>query len=229
MLCEKFPHCKEHENEIGNLCDSEGSCPDYLPEFKKFGKIGRLNRECIITEKIDGTNTCILVTENKKLFIGSHKRWLSEKEDNHGCYKWCMERKEQLLTLPVGYHYAEMWGSGIQRGYGLVKGEKRLSLFNVSRFCLHNEEPQVCSVDHKTNEPKYQIKLPECLSLVPIIGRGLFCTSFINGCFEKLRQHGSFAVEKFDRPEGIIVFHTANGVMFKYTFENDVQGKGQVE
>ena len=27
-----------------------------LPEFKPFEKIARLNRECVITEKIDGTN-----------------------------------------------------------------------------------------------------------------------------------------------------------------------------
>lgn len=35
------------------------------PEFKPFPKMPRLSRECIITEKIDGTNASILITEGK--------------------------------------------------------------------------------------------------------------------------------------------------------------------
>ncbi len=33
-------------------------------EFKEFPKIARLTRDCIITEKIDGTNASIYISEN---------------------------------------------------------------------------------------------------------------------------------------------------------------------
>ena len=33
-------------------------------EFKEFPKIARLNREVIVTEKIDGTNAAVIVTED---------------------------------------------------------------------------------------------------------------------------------------------------------------------
>lgn len=31
------------------------------PEFKEFPKMGRLSRECVVTEKIDGTNAQIYI------------------------------------------------------------------------------------------------------------------------------------------------------------------------
>jgi hypothetical protein len=41
-----------------------------MPEFAGFPKISRLSRDCIITEKIDGTNAQILITEDNQMFIG---------------------------------------------------------------------------------------------------------------------------------------------------------------
>ena len=43
-------------------------------EFQTFNKIPRLSRDCVITEKLDGTNAQILITENKKLYAGSRNR-----------------------------------------------------------------------------------------------------------------------------------------------------------
>ena len=34
-----------------------------MTEFKTFGKIPRLFRECVITEKIDGTNACVVIEQ----------------------------------------------------------------------------------------------------------------------------------------------------------------------
>lgn len=44
------------------------------PEFVEFPKMARLSRECIITEKIDGTNSQILITDDGDLFTGSRNR-----------------------------------------------------------------------------------------------------------------------------------------------------------
>jgi len=46
-------------------------------EFKEFPKIARLSRECIITEKIDGTNASILITDDGDMFFGSRTRWIT--------------------------------------------------------------------------------------------------------------------------------------------------------
>ena len=51
-----------------------------------------------------------------------------------GFARWVETNRERLITLlGPGLHFGEWWGSGIQRGYGLTKGDKRFSLFNVER------------------------------------------------------------------------------------------------
>lgn len=119
-------------------------------EFQEFRKIPRLSRDIIITEKIDGTNGVIYIGENGEFLVGSRTRWLDEHTDNHNFWHWATSHKNELLKLGHGYHYGEYWGSGVQRGYNLVKGEKRFSLFNVVRWCLHNETPKLISINPKT-------------------------------------------------------------------------------
>ena len=45
-----------------------------MKEFREFAKISRLSRECIITEKIDGTNGVIYIGEDGEFLIGSRTR-----------------------------------------------------------------------------------------------------------------------------------------------------------
>lgn len=40
-------------------------------EFQEFPKMARLSRDIIITEKIDGTNAQLLITEDGDLIVGS--------------------------------------------------------------------------------------------------------------------------------------------------------------
>jgi hypothetical protein len=176
-------------------------------EFVEFPKIARLSKECIITEKIDGTNGCIYIGENGEFLVGSRTRWLSlETGDNHGFLQWAMANKEELLKLGPGRHFGEWWGHGIQRGYGLTKGEKRFSLFNIKRWGDDAIRPSCCSV-------------------VPVLWRGIFNTQIIDECLDSLKNNGSKASPGFMRPEGIVIFHTAQGFLFKKTIEKDDQPK----
>jgi len=189
-------------------------------EFQEFPKMGRLSRECVITEKIDGTNAQILITEDGQMLIGSRTRWITPGNDNFGFAAWCEANKAELIKLGPGRHFGEWWGSGIQRGYGLAKGEKRLSLFNVIRWCLHGETPQrIASADPRIE--KYQEVLPACVGLVPVLYRGLFTTEACENALEWLRANGSSAAPGFTKPEGIVCFHTAANVGFKKTLEKD--------
>ena len=103
-----------------------------MEEFRGFQKISRLSRECIITEKIDGTNASVFITEDGQFLTGSRTHWIQPEADNFGFSRWAHEHKDELLTLGPGHHFGEWWGHGIQRGYGLPKGERRFLLFNTA-------------------------------------------------------------------------------------------------
>ena len=204
-------------------------------EFVGFPKIARLSREVIITEKIDGTNGQIYIPKpdditepygikasesSTPFLVGSRTRWITPDNDNHGFARWCYEHVEELLTLGPGRHYGEWWGSGINRGYGLKKGDKRFSLFNTIRWCVNGQEPQRIETGDPRIE-KYQDILPACCSLVPILYRGEFDTEWIECILERLEYYGSSAVKGFMSPEGIVVYHVAGNVAFKKTLTGD--------
>jgi len=62
-----------------------------------FKKIARLSRECIITEKIDGTNALIHITEDGNFLTGSRNRWITPSNDNHGFSKWAHEMPKSSM------------------------------------------------------------------------------------------------------------------------------------
>lgn len=169
------------------------------PEFEGFKKIGRLSKECIVTEKIDGTNAQVVITEDGDIFAGSRNRWITSEQDNYGFAKWVEGNKETLLKLGPGRHYGEWWGKGIAIGYGL--DEKRFSLFNVHRW---NKET-----------------LPAGIYVVPTLYTGKFDTLTMDLLIQELRDNGSKASPGFMKPEGIVIFHTGNGCLFKKFLEND--------
>lgn len=194
------------------------------PEFQEFPKIARLSRHCIISEKIDGSNGQVLITESGDVFAGSRNRWLTPQSDNFGFAAWVEANRALLLMLGPGRHFGEWWGCGIQRGYGLK--EKRFSLFNASRWCNYDEEPDKIH----TEDPrivKMQEKLPEGLSTVPVIHEGQFTTEACQSAIELLRNKGSYAAPGFMNPEGIVVYHVAAGIGFKKTLEKDGQPKSK--
>jgi hypothetical protein len=190
------------------------------PEFVPFGKISRLNRETIVTEKIDGTNASVHVSEGGEVRAASRTRWITPEDDNAGFAKWVHEHAAELqVGLGPGAHFGEWWGSGVQRGYGLPKGEKRFSLFNTWRWAdgavgrgLANERPACCHV------------VP-VLGVIPSLNLG----GHLDAMLANLREHGSYAAPGFMRPEGIVIFHVASGALYKVTLEKDAEPKGKAE
>ena len=199
--------------------------------FQEFPKIARLNREVIVTEKIDGTNSCIYIPEvgtadyryrdggTCEIFVGSRTKWITPGADNHGFARWVEANRDDLLTLGPGRHFGEWWGSGIQRGYGLKKGEKRFSLYNTHRWGDDGVD-----------------KRPACCSVVPVLWRGNFDDLVKKDVGEPLNQlewalyllktQGSVAAPGFMRPEGVVIYHSAANMCFKKTIERDDQPKG---
>lgn len=184
-----------------------------MSEFKSFDKIPRLSRECIVTEKIDGTNGQLYITEDFQFYVGSRNNWILSPDcpyatDPFGFAKWAKDNKDELIAkLGPGRHFGEWWGMGIQRKYGLQ--EKRFSLFNTSRWTDDAARPACCHV-------------------VPTLYRGLFDTIIIQDCVNMLARDGSRAAPGFMKPEGVVVFHFAANSFFKKTIERDEEPKGKV-
>lgn len=177
-------------------------------EFKSFGKIPRLFRNCFISEKIDGTNAQIIVSDDgKSLVAASRSRIITPQDDNFGFAAFVEKNKEELLYLGPGHHYGEWWGKGIGKRHPTV--ERKFSLFNVTRWG---------NVDTR----------PRCCDVVPMLASGLFSQKLIDDAMDKLKNNGSMADPNCKRPEGIIVYHEAANLYFKITCENDESPKGTV-
>lgn len=210
-------------------------------EFRSFTKIPRLSRQCVVSEKIDGTNAQIQIEPNPEgkydndgnviahgycdgipcvMLAGSRNRWLTLSSDNFGFARWAFDNADNLFQLGQGAHFGEWWGSGIQRGYGYKNGERFFSLFNATRWCVRGSVPNQIP----TNDPrivKMQQIAPACCLVVPVLWKGVFDTDAIEAAIEKLRNEGSQAAKGFMNPEGVIVFHEASNSLFKKTLEND--------
>lgn len=155
------------------------------------------------------------------MYAGSRSRFLTRQTDNFGFAKWVQEHAEELWALGEGRHFGEWWGSGIQRGYGLPKGEKRFSLFNVQRwFDQHTLNPGLKCTD-------VMEMAPACCHVVPVLLllRGIMGDNSPEIILNWLRENGSYASPGFMKPEGIVVWHTAGNVGFKKTIEGDEKPK----
>ena len=176
------------------------------PEFRTFPKITRLCNECmVITEKIDGTNAQVTITEDGRVLAGSRNRWITPEADNFSFAAWVRDHATELLTLGPGTHYGEWYGVGIQRGYGLY--DRRFSLFNTMRW----EEGR-----------------PACVGLVPVLYKGPVDTSKVQEWLDTLIRGGSFAVPGFMKPEGLVIYHASTRATYKKLIENDNQPKSAV-
>lgn len=178
-----------------------------FPEFRGFSKIPRLrHRPVVVTEKIDGTNGIVHVTDDGRIFAGSRNRWLTLEKDNMGFAQWVNDHADELVAgLGPGTHFGEWWGAGIQRRYGL--DHKRFSLFNVGRWNVENK--------------------PACCEVVPTLVTDTRLEFAVETALDNLRLMGSSAAPGFMDPEGIVVFHSASGQLFKVTLQNDEVPKGK--
>lgn len=208
--------------------------PMNTPTFQPFGKMSRLFRDMVVQEKIDGTNATVAIFKltddmptppeaisiagGLAILAGSRTRWITPQDDNFGFAAWVAEHADELRTLGPGWHRGEWWGLGIQRNYGLT--ERRWSLFNTTRWCLHDQSPQRIETQDPRIE-KYQDVLPPCCHLVPVLYEGPFRTPMVFQCLQSLEVKGSAAARNFAKPEGVVVYHTAGNVAFKVTLGND--------
>lgn len=173
-------------------------------DFPPFPKIARYSREVIVTEKIDGTNALIQIAEDGTIWTGARNGWITPERDNFGFAQWVADNEDAIRGLGPGRHYGEWWGNGIQRAYG--QDARRFSLFNAIRW---------------------QTVRPTCCDVVPILWQGPLDAMDVPQIMSDLARGGSRAAPGFDRPEGIVIFHTTGRFGLKKTFQKDDDGKGK--
>lgn len=161
------------------------------PKIPRGGDVERV----VITEKIDGTNACIIIQDGNIVGIQSRKRLITPTDDNYGFASWVTDNREELIGLGEGYHYGEWAGEGIQRNPLGMEG-KSLFLFNTFRWGEHNPPPSICKI-------------------VPVIYDGPFHGDAISDAMKSLDGKGA---------EGVVAYFCRSRRYEKHTFEL-VRGK----
>lgn len=205
-------------------------------EFKAWPKTPRLFREIIITEKIDGTNSAVIIQEIEEYDEPSELRLAAlerdgkyyevaaqsrnrlitpgKATDNYGFAGWVQKNAEELFDiLGPGRHYGEWWGKGIQKRYqNAHPGLRGFALFNTEKHKdLHVWLPGDGDIDVLV-EP------------VHVLYQGPYSESAIRGTLEQLKKYGSWT-SPLDPAEGIVIFHTQSRQTYKVTLDGNDAGK----
>ncbi|WP_327712393.1 RNA ligase family protein [Streptomyces sp. NBC_00464] len=191
---------------------------DFNPDFREWPKTPRLFRDIVITEKIDGTNAGLHISEDGQVVAQSRKRIITPDNDNYGFARWAAENADELAhILGPGLHFGEWWGQGIQRRYGLE--QKVFSLFNTERWYKND------GADTSKETRADQSSLVDQIDVVPVLYQGPFSEAQITSVLRDLKEEGSYAAPGFMNPEGICVYHSQTRSVFKVTLDANDAGK----
>jgi hypothetical protein len=209
-----------------------------LIEFKSFGKIPRLFRDCVITEKIDGTNAAVGIIKVGPASIGHPDLdspavtivTFSESEKMDGgkvpavsFAVYAQSRRRVISPFDDNYNFAQ-WvadnavtlvrdlGPGLHFGEWWGQGIQRNYGQRQKIFSLFNV--------HKWEGAAEYFETPN-MRVVPVVDRHTFDTGVVRNALDTLLLEGSLAAPGYGNPEGVVVFHPQAGALFKATLEND--------
>lgn len=194
-------------------------------EFVPWGSTPRLFKKMDVTEKIDGTNACLVIQQGM-VTAQSRKRTITPDNDNYGFARWAYDNAGALMdTLGYGYHYGEWYGEGIQKNPLRVEG-RYFALFRPWRY----QDVELDRVDGLTEVPWLHNEAVD----------GPADHNTISRCLEMLREGSKAAgamthrlAHKLDNgawkdPEGLIVW-TADRNKYKVLLHDDSYHKWEVE
>jgi hypothetical protein len=204
-----------------------------MGEFKSWGSTTRENKNKTITEKIDGTNACIVIY-NGVVAAQSRKRIITPDDDNFGFAKWVYDNAGALMdTLGYGYHYGEWYGEGIQKNPLGIEG-KRFALFHATKYTEGNG---------------FDLDRVDGLETVPLLHHGQCDVWTIPGIMQDLEMYGSKVkgakeehvnveipglgevahIFRAATPEGIIIWNNETRTRTKMLLKDDAFHKWEVK
>lgn len=165
-------------------------------EFEAWPKIPRhKGANVIISEKIDGTNSAIIIRDGVVVGCQSRNRLITPENDNFGFARWVSENGDELAGLGDGRHFGEWAGPGIQKNpHGF--SSKKFMLFNTSRWA----------------EDK-----PPCCDVVSVLYSGEIGHDTVGDVMSELRASSLAAGYK---AEGVIIYYVNTRTFEKATFDN---------
>lgn len=207
-------------------------------EFQPWPKTPRLFRDIVITEKVDGTNSAVIIEEvmfddpseidpnvlavidrgpyRYAVAAQSRNRLITpgKTTDNHGFARFVEENAEKLVDLlGPGRHYGEWWGKGIQGRYRVQF--KGFALFNTEK----HDGLYTWFSDTSIGDV--------LVEAMPVLYKGPYSEQRIRETLSELSADGS-VVSPFDSAEGIVVFHTQSRKVYKVTLDNNDKGKWEL-
>ena len=174
-------------------------------EFEAWPKIPRaILGDCVMTNKMDGTNACVIIEGGVIVGVQSRKRMLNvgkdpetkQERDNYGFASHVVHNKETFLALGEGRHYGEWAGEGIQKNPHDLTG-KQFFLFNTLRWGVHNPPPKGIQV-------------------VEVLHHGEYTRQTVDDVMNDLLDR---SVTEGWKAEGIVVYFPKIKAMEKHTFE----------
>ena len=199
-----------------------------MGQFKGWGSTTRENKNKTITEKLDGTNACIIIY-NGQVQAQSRKRMITPDDDNFGFAKWVYDNAGVLTdTLGYGYHYGEWFGEGIQKNPLGIEG-KRFALFHPTKYSEANG---------------YELNKIGGLETVPLLHHGQCDLYTIVDVMEDLNEYGTKVVgakreikelpwgDTYERAvdaEGIIIWNNETQTRTKMLLKDDAFHKWEMQ
>lgn len=208
--------------------------------YPAFGKIPRLNRPVLWTEKIDGTNGLVSIVEypygalaDVKLEPGMIRVTGMDTDDGgFPVVEFTVRagsRNRWLTPSSDNYGFSKwvqenstalvkLLGEGNHYGEWWGQGiqrkydmdHKEFSLFNAVRWEHLNEDDAAVSIN---------------LNSVPLLCQTTGFDPTL--ALKMLEQWGSFAAPGWQKPEGVVGFHDQSRTSFKVLIENDHKPKGE--
>lgn len=212
--------------------------------FKAWPKTPRLYRDVVITEKIDGTNACVVVADPYQVYRVSPGDYRVAELEQFGEHRvspsvatvftergplmvWVQSRKS-LITLDRDNFGFAAWVAdnadtlvadlGQGRHYGEWWGHK------IQRGYRRDDRSfSLFAAERWGEEPGFTT---QGLEVVPTLSVGTMSDVLVSSALAYLREEGSVAAPGFMDPEGICVYHTASETAFKVTLKDDEAPKG---
>ena len=227
-----------------------------MVEFVKWSSTARLFRDVTITEKLDGTNACVIFervnTPDLADLIGKEmesllpNRALRVFNDDGIQYAVYAQSRNRLITPSsdnagfakwVEQNYQQIFyvlGEGRHYGEWWGQGigrkydmtEKVFSIFNTASWY---------KLDKAEGSRSTRARLTDInIDVVPVLFQGMFSEEIIREYANQLRLCGSEATsrytgERFSNPEGICIYHKGADTVFKYTFDSNDKHKWEFE
>lgn len=220
-------------------------------QFKPWPKIARLNRDIVVTEKIDGTNAAVLIlplggtaaADGQPVTVDNipfdpegpqPARLFEDDERNsvirYGDYVLFAQSRTRFITPKYDNFGFAQWvaenATGLVETLGVGRHFGEWWGRGIQRgYGINERRFSLFDTNRWEAEEVFSAGVPG-LRVVPVLYRGPFDEDEIILSLSMLRDFGSVAAPRYEDPEGIVIYHTAANTAFKVTLKGDEGPKG---